>query len=602
MANQPDPRGPLLAILDRLNKVRQHGNYWTAQCPAHEDRNPSLSVTEGSDGRVLLNCHAGCTTQSVVSALGLTESDLFPPREQTRREISSYRYEDEAGVHLYDVVRFEPKDFRQRRANGTWGLGDTRRVLYKLPKVRAAIQAGETVYVVEGEKDVHAIERVGATATCNPMGAGKWRNEYTEQLHGAPHIIIVADTDTPGIAHAEQIAQQLETAGITHRIVVPASGKDATDHLAAGHTLQDLVPRIPKAEQTEASPIIIETWREFANKASQEIPCLIERLWPKGSLGFIASPPKKGKTWIGLSLALSVATANTCLGTFDVPQQQTVLYVALEGHRAALTHRIGCLARGFGINPDNPIEHLHLTYKPRGINIAEPSWAEHLANAADRLGAQLVIVDVLRAAALIKENSAEDFAALRANLTPLLHNDRSLAFLHHFTKLNENTKERTPAERMSGSGAMYGALDIGIFITGSENGSRTLRLDFDARDIAAPERLGLHLEGTGTGLNGGFNYNDKAWWTVTDSPDEDDVKAPAREIHRWLTEHGGEEREDLIALAFDVSAKTIARRRTVLQENFGIEVVTKRGEHTRYRIKQRTTDTTDMSNGQTELV
>jgi hypothetical protein len=65
-------------ILQRLEKVRKRGENWSARCPAHADRQPSLSVGVGTDGRVLLKCHAGCTVQDIVSALGLRITDLHP--------------------------------------------------------------------------------------------------------------------------------------------------------------------------------------------------------------------------------------------------------------------------------------------------------------------------------------------------------------------------------------------------------------------------------------------------------------------------------------------------------------------------------------------
>ena len=71
------------ALLDRLDKVRQRGpDQWSACCPAHEDRGPSLSIKELLDGRVLLKCFAGCDVESVVGALGLSLEALFPPRAE----------------------------------------------------------------------------------------------------------------------------------------------------------------------------------------------------------------------------------------------------------------------------------------------------------------------------------------------------------------------------------------------------------------------------------------------------------------------------------------------------------------------------------------
>ena len=67
-------------ILDRLQKVSRTARGWTALCPAHDDREPSLSINEGDDGRILLHCHAGCPTESVLRTLDMTFRDLFPRR------------------------------------------------------------------------------------------------------------------------------------------------------------------------------------------------------------------------------------------------------------------------------------------------------------------------------------------------------------------------------------------------------------------------------------------------------------------------------------------------------------------------------------------
>jgi hypothetical protein len=68
-------------LLDRLERLRHTGSgRWIARCPAHEDKSPSLSIRALDDGRVLINCFAGCEPGDVLSAIGLTMSDLFPER------------------------------------------------------------------------------------------------------------------------------------------------------------------------------------------------------------------------------------------------------------------------------------------------------------------------------------------------------------------------------------------------------------------------------------------------------------------------------------------------------------------------------------------
>jgi hypothetical protein len=238
------PLGRVQAALEAAGSRRQGAMSWT--CPAHDDQRASLSVQEGRDGRVVLRCHAACETRDVIAALGLDWSDLFPERPSSRaKPVDHYRYVDESGRLLFECVRYWPKDFRQRRPDGNggwaWSLADTRRVLYRLPAVLQAVAAGRPVWVAEGERDVHALEAAGVAATCNPMGAGKWREEYASTLADAT-VTVVADRDQAGYAHARTVAASLQRAGCNVRVVEAAKGKDAADHLAAGLGLGDFLP------------------------------------------------------------------------------------------------------------------------------------------------------------------------------------------------------------------------------------------------------------------------------------------------------------------------------------------------------------------------
>lgn len=248
-ANDTQPpapaQAPLQVVLDRLPKATRRGHGWQAPCPAHDDRQPSLSVTEGSDGAVLLHCHAGCTPEAVVEAMGLRMADLYPARKTKSlgRVVVTYPYTDTTGTLLYEVVRYDPKGFKQRRPDGsggwTWNLEGVRRVLYRLPEVLGAVREGKTVYVVEGEKDVDNLRSLGLVATCNAGGAGKWLPDYSDTLRGAD-VVIIPDKDTPGRKHGAQVSQALHGVASRVRVVVVPQGKDASDWLAAGGTLQDL--------------------------------------------------------------------------------------------------------------------------------------------------------------------------------------------------------------------------------------------------------------------------------------------------------------------------------------------------------------------------
>lgn len=242
-------------LLPRLEGIRLSGGQYMARCPAHEDSRASLSVAEGKDQPVVLNCHAGCSTEDILGKIGLTWEGLCHPREQERQlrgewtphgeAVAVYDYTDETGNLLFQVCRTADKQFPQRVPDATrksgwrWSTSGIRRVLYRLPKIIEAVKDGEMIYICEGEKDVHALERAGVTATCNPGGAGKWRPEFAEFLRDVI-VIIIADKDKAGQAHARQVAASLDGVAAAVEIVeATAEHKDAAAHLAAGFGIGD---------------------------------------------------------------------------------------------------------------------------------------------------------------------------------------------------------------------------------------------------------------------------------------------------------------------------------------------------------------------------
>ena len=164
-----------------------------------------------------------------------------PAKASLGRIVATYHYHDEAGGHLFDVVRFEPKDFRQRAPDGSWKVKGVRKVLYRLPAISAAPD-GATVYIVEGEKDVHRLEAEGLLATTNPGGAGKWHKDYAANLKGK-QAVIVPDNDQAGRDHAETVRASLARHGITCgvlNLLGLADKGDVADWLDKGNTAADL--------------------------------------------------------------------------------------------------------------------------------------------------------------------------------------------------------------------------------------------------------------------------------------------------------------------------------------------------------------------------
>ena len=250
------------SIAQELGGYRS-GSSWMARCPAHEDREPSLSLTE-RNGKVLVKCFAGCQQRDVVEALrarGLWPENLAQStwnEEKPRRNraenlgpiVAEYFYTDENGHVLFRVTRHEPKTFRQWRpdGNGGWlpGLGNTRRVLYHLPEVIES----PIVFVVEGEKDVESLRSMGFVATCNAMGAGKWRPEYNELFRGRTAIVI-PDSDEPGRKHAREVIRGIKpfAAGVMTFDISEDGVKDISEWFSAGHSEVELLTTLERTWQ-----------------------------------------------------------------------------------------------------------------------------------------------------------------------------------------------------------------------------------------------------------------------------------------------------------------------------------------------------------------
>ena len=235
----------------RLPQLNQRGPEWRGPCPVHGGKRDSFAV-DPKTGRAF--CHSKCSEgwdvlgleqvlksgdfraakAEVFRIIGRVEEPTSKPKSQI---VATYDYTDLSGELLYQVVRWEPKGFSQRRPdpdngyeNNTWvekwiwNLEGVEPVPYNLPTVFGA----ETVYIVEGEKDVETLEGWGLVATCNSGGAGKWRAEFAGYFEGK-HVVILPDQDEPGQKHAiEDVAVSILGKVASVRVVnVPA--KDVTE-------------------------------------------------------------------------------------------------------------------------------------------------------------------------------------------------------------------------------------------------------------------------------------------------------------------------------------------------------------------------------------
>jgi putative DNA primase/helicase len=249
-------------VAGHFDNVKRSGAGLSARCSVHEDRNNSLSLSDGDIG-VQVFCHV-CgkdETENVLAAAGLTFKDLMSNGNghagQPFTIAATYDYHDKDGRLVYQVCRLSPKSFRQRRPDGaggwTWNLNGTKRLLYHLPELLAADPA-TVVHVVEGEKDADRLREAGLLATCNSGGAGKWPEDYNDIFKGR-YVVNLPDHDRPGIDHAHDVARHLHGIAASVKIVnlyngpIPDKhGRDVYDWLTEGHDLEELV-RLEEAAQ-----------------------------------------------------------------------------------------------------------------------------------------------------------------------------------------------------------------------------------------------------------------------------------------------------------------------------------------------------------------
>jgi putative DNA primase/helicase len=367
--------------------------------------------------------------------------------------------------------------------------------------------------------DVVARASSGARgAKFRDLHEGRWRPYYRSQSEAdLGYLSLLLDSCGGDVSLADAVFR-------TSALYRPKWERDDYRASTLNRALQPASPErnrshVPK-DGAAAPPVEWKTvsWSGFRDTVDPDVPYLVDSVIPVAGLGFLASAPKRGKTWLAVDLAVAVTTGTSWLG-HAVTRAQPVVYVCLEGQRSALRARIGCLARGRGIDPDatDSLTGLHLSTRREipACDLMRPEWTEALHATASAHDAGLVVIDVLRSAAPNLQETgkgAVDFAAIREGLATLQADGITALLLHHFVK-GSLGEERFVGELMTGSGALYGALDFGIFITPStvgEHWEREMPLTFEARDFEPPTKFIARLGGEASGRNASLIYGDTA--------------------------------------------------------------------------------------------
>lgn len=413
----------------------------------------------------------------------LREHGIAVEEPSSRREIVAlFDYTDEFGELLFQVVRFEPKGFQQRRPgpNGqwVWGTKGVRLVPYRLPELTEAVASERLVFVVEGEKKVDALAAVGVPATCNPMGAGKWPAAFADFFRGAD-VVILPDNDDAGRKHRDLVMANLaERARTVRALDLPGLGPkgDVVDWLNAGGSADALYrlveerARLPH-EQPPASSFGA-LWLHELSQYRHQVDWLVKGVIPANAFGALVGDPGSGKSFLALDLAYTTST----LGLLSEEpfwfgrrvRPCGVIYIAAEGQRGFIK-RIQALMQ----HHRTPHQVFPFVLLPTAVDLKSADGGvatliQEIKIQAARMNVPLglVIVDTLnRALAGGDENSSEDMGAFIRHVEAIKEAVQTTVIaVHH--KNAAGTRER-------GHSSLRGALDFLIEVSRSEFGGNT---------------------------------------------------------------------------------------------------------------------------------
>lgn len=246
-------------ILTYFQVNKRYQDKAQCKCPAHDDKQASLTVTKGRDS-VLIHCHANCSTENVLSAAGLKMSDLFYQEKRTgsswqayiesreKKKIEAvYNYVSSNGDYLFTKVRMQGKKMiygTLANERFTYGLGGRTRkelcAVYTPDGVQAinkAVSEGKPIFIPEGEKDADTLAKQGYTAF-SYGGVNDWSADMAQLCKGAV-VYVLADNDEPGRRVANTIQSDLQGIAEKAKVIVPVPDipkADISDYFAAGHS------------------------------------------------------------------------------------------------------------------------------------------------------------------------------------------------------------------------------------------------------------------------------------------------------------------------------------------------------------------------------
>jgi len=383
-----------------------------------------------------------------------------------------FDYFDEDGVLRYQVQRFEPKTFRQRRPDdkGGWinNMEGVEALPYALPSLLA--NKNRAIYVVEGEKCADRLIHEGKLATTNHGGANNWKPEINKWFKDRL-VVVIPDNDEAGRKHADRVCHNLVgIAAEIRRIDLPGLKEkgDIVDWLDSGNSVEDLRELVEAAAPLEAvdepddvkpevSADVFETYSIMQIRSLPPVEWTIDGVIPQNSFSVMYGEPGAGKSFLALDMALSVAHNQSWHGR--AVWGGAVLYIAGEGV-GGLGKRIKAWQAYYGVLCDAPLFVL-----PTAVRMREDDEVEKLMRTIDGLGVDFscVFIDTVARALLGgDENSATDMGMfVNACDAVKNHTKAAVVGIHHSGK--------DVARGMRGSTALLGAVDASVRVSRSDN-------------------------------------------------------------------------------------------------------------------------------------
>lgn len=478
----------------------------------------------GSGGGVidLIRRQTGCHTRDAFDWLKDELGVDLAPNDDISQIVATYDYVDENDALLFQAVRHSPKRFNQRRPDKlqpggwAWSIKGVRQVPYRLPELMEAIAIGRQVFIVEGEKDVERLRRVGVIATCNAMGAGKWRAEFANYFRGA-NVVVLPDNDAAGKNHAEAVATSLIGAVASVRVVcLPglSKGGDISDWLATGGTIEALNALVEEEpEWRERPPPVPSGFVLFDDiDIDSSTEWLVRDMVPTAGLSVLYGEPGGGKSFLALDLAMHVATGRHW---FDrAVNQRGVVYVAAEG-QGGFRKRVVGFRQEYKVPAGAPLALL-----PESVDMhASPADADRIAAAskiiAERWNAPIGLIVLDTMARVIgggDENNAADMGCVISNASKIAEETNAhVLIVHHKPK----DGSRTPR----GHSSLLGAVEAAFEIEASGDGVRTMTVA-KQKDGNGFQRLAFTLSQVSVGHDEEGEQITTCVVTPTDQPED----------------------------------------------------------------------------------